>query len=93
MTPADAAGRWAATWQRAWEALEVDAIVALYHPDCLFSSQPFRAVYRGRDGVRAYVSGAFAEERDVRAWFGIPLVDGERAAVEWWRRSSTRGAR
>jgi ketosteroid isomerase-like protein len=84
MTPADAARRWAATWQRAWEALDVDAIAALYHPDAVFSSQPFRSVYRGRGGVRAYVSGAFAEERDVRAWFGTPIVDGKRAAVEWW---------
>ena len=84
MTPADAARRWAATWQHAWEALDVDAIVALYHPDAVFSSQPFRPVRRGREGVRAYVSGAFAEEREVRAWFGTPIVDGERAAVEWW---------
>lgn len=84
MTPADAARRWAATWQRAWEALEVDAVVALYHADARFSSQPFRAELRGRDGVRAYVSGAFAEEREVRARFGTPMVDGDRAAVEWW---------
>jgi ketosteroid isomerase-like protein len=84
MPPAHAARRWAATWQRAWEALDVNAIVALYHPDAVFSSQPFRAVYRGREGVRTYVSAAFAEERDVRAWFGTPIVDGDRAAVEWW---------
>ena len=34
--------------------------------------------------MRRYVSGAFAEESDVRAWFGEPVVDGDRAAVEWW---------
>lgn len=84
MTPADAARRWAATWQAAWEALDVEAVVALYHPDARFSSQPFRAVFDGRDGVRSYVAGAFGEERDVRAWFGTPIVDGDRAAVEWW---------
>jgi len=27
---------------------------------------------------------AFGEERDVRARFGTPIVDGDRAAVEWW---------
>lgn len=31
-----------------------------------------------------YVTGAFAEEREVRAWFGDPVVDGDRVSVEWW---------
>lgn len=79
-----AAVRWGRTWQRAWEALDVEAVVALYAADAIFSSHPFRAPYRGRDGVREYVTGAFAEEQDVRAWFGRPLVDGDRAALEWW---------
>jgi hypothetical protein len=79
-----AARRWARTWQSAWEAFDVEAIVALYADDALFSSQPFRTPYRGRDGVREYVSQAFTEEADVRAWFGEPVVEGQRAAVEWW---------
>ena len=85
MNATDAARRWATTWQRAWEALDLEAIVALYAPaDVSYSSQPFQEVYRGHEGVRRYVSGAFAEESDVRAWFGEPVVDGDRAAVEWW---------
>lgn len=79
-----AALRWAESWQRAWEALDVDAVVGLYADGAVFSSQPFRTPYRGRDGVREYVAGAFGEERDVRARFGMPVVDGDRAAVEWW---------
>ena len=84
MNTREAAQRWATTWQRAWEALDLEAIVALYADDVAFSSQPFREVYRGQAGVRRYVSGALAEESDVRAWFGEPVVDGDRAAVEWW---------
>ena len=82
--PRDAAVAWATVWQRAWEAHDVEAIVALYDEEATFSSEPFRELYRGRAGVRAYVSAAFAAESDVRAWFAEPLVDGERAAVEWW---------
>lgn len=78
------AGRWAATWQRAWESQDLEAIVALYAPDATFSSQPFRELYRGREGVREYVAAAFADESDVRAWFAEPLVDGDRASVGWW---------
>jgi ketosteroid isomerase-like protein len=81
---AAAARRWAETWQSAWEAQDVGAVVALYAEDTVFSSQPFRTPFRGAAGVREYVAHAFAEEEDVRAWFGEPVVQGERAAVEWW---------
>ena len=79
-----AARSWAATWQRCWEALDAVPIVALYAEDATFSSHPGREVHRGRVGVREYVEGAFGDESDVRAWFGEPIVDGERAAVRWW---------
>lgn len=62
----------------------MEAIVALYAHDAVFSSEAHRVPYRGRDGVRAYVAGTFAEEDDVRAWFGRPIVTGGRAAVQWW---------
>ena len=79
-----AARNWAATWQRCWEALDADPIVELYAEDVTFSSHPFREVSRGREGVRAYVEGAFADEADVAAWFDTPVVDGDRASVRWW---------
>jgi ketosteroid isomerase-like protein len=79
-----AARRWADTWQRAWEARDLDAILALYAPDAIFSSQPFREPYRGREGVRAYVAQAFADEEDPRVWVGEPVVAGDRASVSWW---------
>ena len=49
-----------------------------------FSTQAFRVPYRGADGVRTYVAQAFDEERDPRVWVGTPIVDGDRAAIEWW---------
>ncbi|MBA2634840.1 MAG: nuclear transport factor 2 family protein [Chloroflexi bacterium] len=85
MTDARAAAReWAATWQRCWEALDATPIVALYADGATFSSHPFRDTYRGRAGVSEYVEAAFADESEVRAWFGEPIVDGDRAAVSWW---------
>ncbi len=79
-----AAANWASTWQRYWEALDPHPIVALYAEDATYSSEPFREVYRGRSGAREYIAGAFGDESDVRAWFGEPVVDGDRAAVSWW---------
>jgi uncharacterized protein (TIGR02246 family) len=80
----EAAVRWAKTWVSAWRSHDVDAVVALYAMECTHLSAPFRAPHRGRDGVRAYLSGTFAEESaviDVR--FSDPLVDGHRASVEY----------
>lgn len=84
MEPIDAASRWARVWHEAWDARDTEAIVALYAPDVRFSTEAFRVPYRGRDGVRAYVALAFDEEREPRVWVGAPIVDGARAAIEWW---------
>lgn len=85
MTDARAAAqRWAETWKRAWEEREVEAVVALYAPNCEYWTEPFREPYRGLDGAREYVTQSFASEHTVTAWFGEPVVDGNRAAVPWW---------
>jgi len=76
--------RWANVWKAAWEARDTEAIVVLYHPDARFSTQPFRVPYLGAAGVRAYVQQAFDEERGPRVWVGDPVIDGSRAAIEWW---------
>jgi ketosteroid isomerase-like protein len=79
-----AAERWAATWKRCWETLDPEPIVALYSRDVIFSTQAFREPYRGREGVRAYVTQAFAAEAEPRVWVGEPIVAGRRAAISWW---------
>ncbi len=84
MTPRDAGARWALVWRGAWEARDPDPIVALYAPGALVWIEAFRSPARGPQGVRAYLEPVLAEEREVRAWFGDPVVDGDRVAVEWW---------
>jgi uncharacterized protein (TIGR02246 family) len=87
MDPREAADRWAATWTAAWKAHDVEAVVALYAEDCVHRSAPFRPPHRGRQGVRDYVAGAFADEQAVEeVRFGTPVVQGDRACVEYWAR-------
>jgi uncharacterized protein (TIGR02246 family) len=80
-----AARRWAATWTAAWQAHDVEAVVALYAEDCVHRSTPFRPPHRGRQAVRDYVTQAFADEQRIdEVRFGTPLVQGDRACVEYW---------
>ncbi|TML73101.1 MAG: nuclear transport factor 2 family protein [Actinobacteria bacterium] len=80
MTSDRAARRWAEVWAQAWPAADVEAIAALYAPDAVFYSHPFRA----RQSPREYVETVFADQVEAECRFGEPLVSDERAAVDWW---------
>ena len=69
-----------AVWSQAWPAGNVEAIAALYTDDAVFYSHPFRAPQAPRD----YVAWAFDDQTEAACRFGEPVVDGDRAAVDWW---------
>jgi hypothetical protein len=92
MTPAEAARRWAETWKTSWEQLDAESIIALYDPDALLSTEPFREPYTGQAGVREYVTRVFAEEDDPQVEVGEPIVNRDRAAVTWWASLREEGA-
>jgi hypothetical protein len=77
---AAAVRRWIETWAYAWPAKDADAIAALYAADAAFRSQPFRDL----QSPRAYVEWAFSEQDEAECWFGEPVVEGDRAAIEYW---------
>jgi uncharacterized protein (TIGR02246 family) len=80
-----AAANWAGTWVSAWRSHDADAVAALYAEDCVHRSLPFRPPYHGRVGVLEYLREAFADESAVAdVWFNTPVVDGDRAWVEYW---------
>lgn len=79
-----AATRWAAAWKSGWESLDPERIVARYAQGALLSTEPYREPYRGRAGVRRYVTTVFHQEADPRVWLSEPIVDGDRAAISWW---------
>ncbi len=78
-----AAERWRETWLRSWPEQDAAAIAALYADDATYRSHPFREPEQ--EGALGYVRRAFADERaGTRCWFGEPIVDRERAAIEYW---------
>ncbi len=79
MDTREAVDRWVDAWLRGWRALDPEPVAAVYADDCFFLSHPFREAQAPRE----YVEWAFGEEEWAEPWFGKPLVDGDRAAVEW----------
>ena len=79
MTTEEAVRRWIDAWMSGWRAHDPEPIVAVYADECFYLSHPFRRPQTPRD----FVEQAFAEEDSAEPWFGEPLVDGARAAVEW----------
>jgi nuclear transport factor 2 (NTF2) superfamily protein len=84
MDVGDLARRWAAVWERAWAAKDIEAIAALYAGDAFYRALVFREPERGVDGVRDYLRRNFDVEDEIECRFGEPVAAGDRAAVEWW---------
>ena len=66
----EAARRWAAIWERAWPAKDIEAIAALYADDALYRAFVFREPDRGVDGVRDYLRRNFDVEHEIECRFG-----------------------
>jgi hypothetical protein len=75
----EAARRWSETWARGWRAHEPAEIVALYAEGAYFRSHPFRSAQAPPE----YIEPTLAAEEWAECEFGEPIVDGDRAAVEW----------
>ncbi|MGH8925829.1 MAG: nuclear transport factor 2 family protein [Acidimicrobiia bacterium] len=84
MDISERAQRWAEVWQAGWPAKDIDAMTSFYAPDATYLSVPFREPDRGVEGVRAYLTREFRVESEIECWFRDPIVDRNRAAIEWW---------
>ena len=84
-----AAAAWVEAWERGWRSHDADVIAARYAEDAAYRSHPFREPERS---ARDYALRAFAEEDESDCLFAEPVVDGDRAAVEWWAAIRSRGS-
>jgi len=71
---------WIDGWTRGWSAHDPGPIVALYAPDAVFVSHPFR----DPQAPGEYAEWAFGDEDEADFRFGEPVVGGGSAAVEYW---------
>lgn len=75
---------WIEAYGDAWRERDADAVVELFTDDAVYRSSPFRSPHVGRDGIRAYWTGATATQECLELRFGEPVASGDRLVVEWW---------
>lgn len=76
--------KWIRSYSKAWLKKDAKTIASLFSEDASYHSHPFRPVNLGKKAIFDYTLGALdvAEVYEVR--FGKPIVEGSRAAVEYW---------
>jgi ketosteroid isomerase-like protein len=85
--------RWLDGYRTAWVDRDPDAAAALFTDDALYREQPYEEPFRGPQGVREYWARVTATQAQVELDWGVPVVDGDRTAVEWWVRFTSDGER
>ncbi|HEX7256123.1 MAG TPA: nuclear transport factor 2 family protein [Gaiellaceae bacterium] len=83
---------WIERYRVAWEQRDPEAAAELFTADAVYWSSPFGEPHRGRDGIHEYWARATGSQSDVQVRIGRPIVDANRAAVEWWTTMRDRGA-
>ncbi|WP_433331458.1 nuclear transport factor 2 family protein [Spirillospora sp. CA-294931] len=77
------AERFARVWEDAWPRGDVEALLPLYAEGCVHRSMPFRPPHEGREALAEYLRWSFADGAATDVRFGTPIVDGDRAVVEF----------
>jgi hypothetical protein len=75
---------WLAEYRRAWMERDPDAAAALFTEDASYREQPYEEAHTGRTGVHDYWANATSTQDAVELEYGAPVIEGNRAAVEWW---------
>jgi hypothetical protein len=76
--------RWIRNYTKAWLKKDAKAIASLFAEDATYHSHPFRQVNQGRKSILDYTVGALDVGQVYEVRFGKPVVEGSRAAVEYW---------
>jgi len=79
-----AVSRWVRNYAKAWLKKDAKAITSLFTEDATYHSHPFRPVTHGKKSILDYTLGALDVGQVYEVRFGKPVVEGHRAAVEYW---------
>lgn len=80
---------WVEELREAWEAGDPGRAGSLFTVQAEYHHHPFRPPLQGRQEIEEYWMTATAGDQRISVTMGEPLLDGDRAAVEWWARTVT----
>jgi hypothetical protein len=83
---------WAEAYRIAWENADSEAVASLFTEDASYRSNIYEEPHVGRSGVVDYWIGVTSVQSDVTVRIGEPIIDGERADVEFWTTMSVENA-
>jgi hypothetical protein len=76
--------KWVRNYTKAWLKKDAKAIASLFTEDATYHSHPFRPMTHSRKSIFDYALGALDVGLVYEVRFGKPIVEGSRAAVEYW---------
>ena len=76
--------KWIRSYGKAWRVTDGKTIASLFTEDATYHSHPFRPVNQGRKSILEYTLGALDVGQVYEVRFGKPVVEGSRAAIEYW---------
>lgn len=69
--------------EQAWSSRDIDALVALFTPDCVYEDMALGARHEGHDGLRDFAEAVFLTMPDFSLTFPQRLVGGDHGASHW----------
>lgn len=69
--------------ERAWSTKDIEGLVALFTPDCVYEDMALSARHEGHEGVRAFARAVFETMPDFQLRFPVRLVTPARGASHW----------
>jgi hypothetical protein len=83
--------QWAERYRAAWEGADSEAAAALFAEHSTYRSEIYAEPHQGRSGVADYWTAVTSTQSDVTVRMGEPLVEGDRAVVEFWTEMAVEG--
>lgn len=84
---------WLEGFGRVWREGDADGAAALHPADGVYRNSPFlKAPYVGTEAIRGFWERALVGVSEIDFRYGEPVIQGDRAAVEWWVTETNNGA-
>jgi len=82
---ADTVNAWLEEFGRVWRESDADGAAALHPADGVYRNSPFlEQPFVGTEAIKGFWERALVGVSEIDFRWGKPVIEGNRAAVEWW---------